>query len=235
LVAESTIGVDPDNRLIRAELLDSLAAIGALEARSELEANADPVAAGQIGDSATGLLDTPDDLVTRDEGKLRVAPIVVDELNVPSGEATVRNTHQDIVRAKGPVIDEGCRDFALSLNRVGSDFHGGGGSGPGRLRRSFLPGLHLFDILEGSAPCALVAFIGRIVDAYDDNILIIACALRPECVPLETCSKEGRAKVASFVVLGRWIQPTPLMLEMKVPLDGDSPAAPSTRLRKQLA
>ena len=123
MVAESAIGIDADNSLIRAELLDTLAAQGALEARSELEPNADAITACQVGGSETSLLDTPDHLVTRDEWKLRVAPIIVDELNVPSGQATVRNTHQDIMRAKGLVIDEGRRGCASLLNCVGSDFH----------------------------------------------------------------------------------------------------------------
>jgi hypothetical protein len=124
MLAESPMSVDTDNGLIRAELLDALAAKGALEARSELEPNADSVTACQTGDGATSLLDIPDHLVTRDEWKLRVAPIIVDELNVPSGETAVGNSHQDIVRPEVFVIDEGLRVFASLLNRVGSDFHG---------------------------------------------------------------------------------------------------------------
>jgi hypothetical protein len=127
MVAESAIGINADNRLIRAELLDTLAARGALEARSELEPNADAITACQVGDSATSLLNTPDHLVTRNQWKLRVAPLIVDELNIPRGDATVRNTHQNIMRANGLVIDEGRRGFASLLNCVGSDFHGGGG------------------------------------------------------------------------------------------------------------
>jgi hypothetical protein len=68
------MGADADDRLLRAELLDTLAAIRALEARSYLVPNADPVTECRLGDSATGLLDGPHHLVTWDEGKPRVAP-----------------------------------------------------------------------------------------------------------------------------------------------------------------
>ncbi len=65
-------------------------------------------------------------------------PIIVDELNVAPGEAAVRDTHQDIMRTKGPVIGEGGCGAASLLNCVGVDFHEGavrahesrGGAGP---------------------------------------------------------------------------------------------------------
>ena len=125
-VCQSAEGTDSDDRLIRAELLDTLAAEGALEAGSQLEPDANAIAPRQLGNRVPGLLDMAHHLVTRDERKLRVAPIIVDELCVSPGDAPVRQTHQDIMRADGPLVDEWRRGVALLLNGVGSDLHGGG-------------------------------------------------------------------------------------------------------------
>jgi hypothetical protein len=105
----------------------------------------------------------------------------------------------------------------------------------GRCDRSLLSRPNLFDILEGSAPYPSGPFIGRIIDADYDNVLIVALTRRRQCIPQPACDVEGYAKVASSVVLGRRMQPSPLLLVVQVSLNRNSPAAPAIRLGQQLA
>ena len=57
--------------------------------------------------SETGHFDDSDDLVARNQRKPRVAPIIVDVLDVASRDAAVRDPHQDVPAAERSLITEG--------------------------------------------------------------------------------------------------------------------------------
>jgi hypothetical protein len=58
----------------------------------------------QVGDLGTKRFDDSNDLMARDQGKPRVAPFIVHELDVAPRDATVRDPHQDVMAADRPLV-----------------------------------------------------------------------------------------------------------------------------------
>ena len=135
VIGETAIPVDGDDLLAGAQLLRAQSAVGALEARLLLVADAHAIPVPQVGHVRTRLFDDADDLVARDQGEPRVAPVIVDELDVAPGHAAVRDPHQDLTSAEVPLIEEGFRSAASALDGMSSDSHlrrtpAGGRPGP---------------------------------------------------------------------------------------------------------
>jgi hypothetical protein len=125
MFGETAIGVHADDRLTRAELLGALPAEAAFEAGAQLVTHADTIAGFEFGDETAGLLHGPHHLVARHQREARVAPVVLDHLEVASRDAPVRQLHQHVVWTDVRLIDEWGWGGALLRNSVGSDLHDG--------------------------------------------------------------------------------------------------------------
>lgn len=121
MFGQAAVPVDGDDLLARTELFDALFAERAFETSLLLVTDAHPIAPLELGDVGTGLFDDSDDLMARDQGKPRVAPIIVDELDVAPRDTTVRDPHQDVTAAECPLIREALRLSAFLSDRVGTD------------------------------------------------------------------------------------------------------------------
>src|SRR5262245_52460921 len=117
----AAVPVDGDDLLTRTELFDAWFAERAFETSLLLVTDAHPIASLELGDVGTGLFDDSDDLMARNQGKPRVAPIIVDVLDVAPRDAAVRDPHQDVVAAECPLIREALRLSAFLSDRVGTD------------------------------------------------------------------------------------------------------------------
>src|SRR5436190_2861558 len=122
LFRKTAISVYPHHCLVRAELLCSVATVVTLEAGPQLEADADTITPSQLGDIGTDLFDNPHYLVSWNERETGIAPIVLDELNVASRDAPVRDPHQRVVAADLATVDIGLCGSSLGLDCKSSDF-----------------------------------------------------------------------------------------------------------------
>jgi hypothetical protein len=121
---ETAMGVHADDRLTRAELFRASPAEAAFEAGAQLVTNTDTIARLHFGDATTGPVHDPYHLVARHQREARVAPVVLDHLEVASRDAPVRELHQHIVRPDVRSVGERDQGSALLRNRVGSNLHG---------------------------------------------------------------------------------------------------------------
>ena len=121
---QAAVTVDGNDLLTGAELLGALPAEGAVETRLQLVPDTDTIAGVQVGDIGTGLFDDSNDLVSGDQRIPRVTPIIIDVLDVASREAAMRDPHEDVTAAEGPLVEEGLRRAAFFFDRVCSDLHG---------------------------------------------------------------------------------------------------------------
>lgn len=94
MLGQAAVTVYRNDLLTGAELLDAPLAEGAVETRLLLVPDTDPITGVQVGDLGTGLFDDSNDLVAGDQRIPRVAPIIIDELDVAPREATMRDPYQ---------------------------------------------------------------------------------------------------------------------------------------------
>jgi hypothetical protein len=123
VIGETAVPVDSDDLLAGTQLLRALLAVGAREAGLLLVADAHTIATPQVGHLGTDLFDDADDLMARDQWEPRVAPVIVDELDVAPGHAAMCDPHQDVTSAKVPVVGEGLRQTASLPDGMGADSH----------------------------------------------------------------------------------------------------------------
>ena len=131
MFGQPAVAVDGDDLLPGAELLCALLAEGTTETSLLLVSDTHTIAPLQVGDLGTKLFDDSNDLMARDQGKPRVAPFIIHELDVAPRDATMRDPHQDVMAADRPLIREGLRTSAFLLDRMGSDLHHHSASIPG--------------------------------------------------------------------------------------------------------
>jgi hypothetical protein len=121
VIGGTAVAVDANDFLLEAQLLVATRAELARKAGGLLVADANPVTNREACDPRPGAFDSTDDLMPRDERKARVAPVVVDELHVPSRHTAVRDPHQYLVVAEPSFIVEGLCASTLMGHRVGVD------------------------------------------------------------------------------------------------------------------
>ena len=121
MFGQAAVTVYRNDLLAGAELLEALSAERTFETRLLLVTDTDTITGVQVGDFRASLFDDSNDLMAGDQRIPRVTPVIVDVLDVASGEAAMRDPHQDVTAAERPLIEEGLRRAALLSDCVRSD------------------------------------------------------------------------------------------------------------------
>ena len=93
---QTTIAVDGDDFLPRAQLLYAACAECTVETRLLLVADTDPITRTEIGNLRACFLDDTGDLMAGDKRIASITPRIVDVLDVTPRQASMRDLHQNV-------------------------------------------------------------------------------------------------------------------------------------------